>query len=99
MLSNAKRLLAILILVLAGGVALLLVLENPHPSRLVFLGWSTPELPFSLLLILAFLLGMAVCLMINLWLLGRLRTRVAKLQRELRTQRREQAVDRQPPPH
>lgn len=83
MLGSAKRLLFILFLLLIGGVAFLLVLENSQPSSLVFLGWSTPSLPFSLLLIVAFLSGMAVCLMINLWLLGRLRMRVVRLRREI----------------
>jgi lipopolysaccharide assembly protein A len=90
MLGSAKRLLFILVLLLVGGVAFLLVLENSHPSSLVLLGWSTPSLPFSLLLILAFLFGMVVCLMINLWLLGRLRMRVVRQRREIIALRQQQ---------
>lgn len=89
MLSNLKRLLFSLVLLLAGAAAFLLVLENPHSSHLVLLGWSTPESPLSVLLVVAFALGVVICLMLNFWLLGRLRLRVARQQREIRDLRRQ----------
>ena len=89
MLSNFKWLLFVVMLSLSGIAAFLLVLENPQSSHLVFLGWSTPQAPLSVLLVLAFLLGVAICLVLNFWLLGRMSLRVAKQQREIRDLRRQ----------
>ena len=46
-------------LIVIFGV-LIFILENQQPVALVFLGWRTPELPGSLLIICALLLGMAI---------------------------------------
>lgn len=90
MLSNLKWLMFVVMLSLSGIAAFLLVLENPQSSHhLVFLGWSTPQAPLSVLLVLAFLLGVAICLVLNSWLLGRMSLRVAKQQREIRDLRRQ----------
>jgi len=89
MLSNLKRLLFVAMLLLSGIAAFLLVLENPQSSHLAFLGWSTPQAPLSVLLVLAFLLGVAICLVLNFWLLGRMSLRVARQQREIRDLRRQ----------
>jgi len=83
MLKNFKRLLLVLMLVLVALVALLLVLENPQRISLALLGWSMPELPVSLLLVLAFILGAMFSLVCNLWLLGRLRMRLSAQRKEL----------------
>lgn len=57
----------ILLLILA---ILVFVLENQQSISLLFLGWAGPELPVSLVMILALLFGMligpAFC-----WILGR----------------------------
>ncbi|MNG38874.1 hypothetical protein D3C84_1267320 [compost metagenome] len=50
---------------------------------MVFLGWLSPELPVSVLMSLAFILGVTLSLLLNLWLLGRLRLRIARQQRDL----------------
>ncbi|WP_371920105.1 LapA family protein [Pseudomonas sp. F(2018)] len=75
--------LAIALLVLAAAI-FLLVLQNPQPAHLVFLRWSTPDLPLSVLLVLAFSVGLAVCLLSVLWLLGRMRFRIRRLERAAR---------------
>lgn len=57
MLGSIKRLIGLLALLLIAAAILLLILQNPQRTQFHFLHWATPELPFSLLLILAFLLG------------------------------------------
>lgn len=57
-MRNLKRILLgvfILLLVLA---ILAFVLENQQSVSLLFLGWAGPELPVSLVVVLALLLGM-----------------------------------------
>lgn len=83
MLNNLKRLLLVALLVLVAVLILLLILENPQRISLALFGWVTPELPVSLLLVLAFTLGVLIGLACNLWLLGRLRLRLARLRGEL----------------
>nr|WP_286945829.1 lipopolysaccharide assembly protein LapA domain-containing protein [Pseudomonas sp. UBA6718] len=89
MLASIKRLLLALGLLLAGGVVLLFVLENSQRTHLIFLGWPTPELPVTVLMAVAFMLGMLFCLLFNLWLLARLRLHLARQQRELSFLRRQ----------
>ncbi|WP_028620529.1 lipopolysaccharide assembly protein LapA domain-containing protein [Pseudomonas sp. Ant30-3] len=45
-------------------------LENRQPASLVFLGWSTVQMPIAAYVILALLVGMVVGPMVA-WLLGR----------------------------
>ncbi|MDD2046472.1 lipopolysaccharide assembly protein LapA domain-containing protein [Pseudomonas putida] len=59
-MRNLKRLLFVLFfLVIVLGV-LFFVLENQQPVALVFLGWSLPQLPVSVLVLVALLVGLAV---------------------------------------
>lgn len=63
MLSRVARLVWFAAVSLIAGAILLLILQNPQSSRFHFLFWETPELPFSILLILAFGLGVLVMML------------------------------------
>lgn len=71
-MSRIRRLLWLLVLLLVGGATLLLVLQNPQLARFHFLQWLTPELPVSILLIIAFVLGAISSLLLSLRLVGHL---------------------------
>lgn len=92
MLTGFKRFLLGLGLLLVALAVLVFILENRQVSHLVFLGWLTPELPVSVLMSLAFIVGAVFSLLLNLWLLGRLRARVARQQRELLSLRKGREV-------
>ncbi len=69
-MRNLKRiLLAVLILVLVMAV-LAFVLENQQSVSLLFLGWAGPQLPVSVVLVLALLIGMLIGPVLG-WFLGR----------------------------
>ena len=59
-MRNFKRvLLAVFILLLVLAV-LAFILENQQSVSLLFLGWAGPQLPVSLLVVLALLVGMVM---------------------------------------
>ncbi|VVO29555.1 hypothetical protein PS712_04900 [Pseudomonas fluorescens] len=69
-MRNLKRvLLAVFVLLLVLAV-LAFVLENQQSVSLLFLGWAGPQLPVSLVMVLALLIGMVIGPIIS-WLLGR----------------------------
>jgi len=69
-MRNLKRaLLAVFVLLLVLAV-LAFVLENQQSVSLLFLGWVGPQLPVSLLVVLALLVGMTIGPLLG-WLLGR----------------------------
>lgn len=41
-------------------VTLVFILENQQPVSMMFLGWATPELPASVFVVVALLLGLIV---------------------------------------
>ena len=55
---RVKRLLLVPVFLLLAAAVLLFVLENQHVVGLVFLGFSSPRLPVSALLIVALLVGL-----------------------------------------
>ncbi|MDU9033935.1 lipopolysaccharide assembly protein LapA domain-containing protein [Pseudomonas corrugata] len=57
-MRNFKRLALIALALLLGSTIVLFVLENTQPVALLFLGWSAPQLPVSVFLLLALLAGM-----------------------------------------
>ena len=63
MLSRVARFVWFGIVSLIAGTILLLILQNPQSTRFHFLFWETSELPFSVLLILAFGLGVVVMML------------------------------------
>ncbi|WJN61213.1 LapA family protein [Pseudomonas sp. SO81] len=66
MFGSIKRLILLGTLLLVGVAILLLMLQNPQRSEFHFLFWVTPELPFSVFLILAFVLGAVGSLLLSL---------------------------------
>lgn len=69
-MRNLKRIvLAVFILLLVLAI-LAFVLENQQSVSLLFLGWAGPQLPVSLVIVLALLIGMVIGPIIS-WLLGR----------------------------
>ena len=69
-MRNLKRaLLAVFVLLLVLAV-LAFVLENQQSVSLLFLGWVGPQLPLSLLVVLALLVGMTIGPLLG-WVLGR----------------------------
>lgn len=59
-MSNLKRLLLVALAVLLVLAILAFVLENRQSVSLLFLGWAGPELPVSICIVLAFLVGMVI---------------------------------------
>jgi uncharacterized integral membrane protein len=69
-MRNLKRIvLAVFILLLVLAI-LAFVLENQQSVSLVFLGWAGPQLPVSLVIVLALLIGMVIGPVLG-WLIGR----------------------------
>lgn len=69
-MRNLKRvLLGVFVLLLVLAV-LAFVLENQQSVSLLFLGWAGPQLPVSLVTVLALLVGMLIGPVLS-WFLGR----------------------------
>ncbi|MNP59239.1 Lipopolysaccharide assembly protein A [compost metagenome] len=69
-MRNLKRvLLAVFVLLLILAI-LAFVLENQQSVTLLFMGWAGPQLPISLVMVLALLVGMVIGPIIA-WFLGR----------------------------
>lgn len=69
-MRNLKRvLLGVFVLLLVLAV-LAFVLENQQSVSLLFLGWAGPQLPVSLITVLALLIGMLIGPILG-WCLGR----------------------------
>ncbi|MBV7524211.1 Lipopolysaccharide assembly protein A [compost metagenome] len=59
-MSYVKRIVYSVIALLIVFATVIFVLENKQSVSLVFLGWSSPELPLAVSLILVLLSGMAI---------------------------------------
>ncbi|MGE8482722.1 MAG: LapA family protein [Pseudomonas sp.] len=69
-MRNLKRvLLAVFVLLLVLAI-LAFVLENQQAMSLFFLGWASPQLPVSLIMVIALLIGMVIGPVLG-WFLGR----------------------------
>jgi putative membrane protein len=69
-MHNLKRiLLAVFVLLLVLAI-LAFVLENQQSVTLLFLGWAGPQLPVSLITVLALLVGMVIGPVLG-WIIGR----------------------------
>ena len=73
-MRSFKRVVLLIILLIVGLGVLTFVLENQQDASLVFLGWSTPEMPVSIFMGLALVVGMLIGPLLNL-LAGRYRAR------------------------
>ncbi|MFZ3281923.1 LapA family protein [Pseudomonas sp.] len=69
-MRNLKRILLGVFLLLMVLVVLAFVLENQQSVSLLFLGFSGPQLPVSLVAVLALLIGMLIGPLLG-WFLGR----------------------------
>ncbi|MFJ2357736.1 LapA family protein [Pseudomonas fluorescens] len=69
-MRNIKRMLLSILILLLVLVILAFVLENQQSISLVFLGWAGPQLPVSLVVVFALLIGMLIGPMLG-WFLGR----------------------------
>ncbi|NMX64231.1 LapA family protein [Pseudomonas sp. WS 5111] len=59
-MRGVKRVALVLIVLIAALAILAFVLENQQDVSLAFLGWSTPQLPVSVFVTLALIVGMLV---------------------------------------
>ncbi|ROO00248.1 hypothetical protein BK674_14520 [Pseudomonas moraviensis] len=69
-MRNLKRIVLGVFLLLMVLVVLAFVLENQQSVALLFLGFSGPQLPVSVVTVLALLIGMLIGPVLG-WLLGR----------------------------
>lgn len=69
-MRNIKRMLLGVFILLLVLVILAFVLENQQSVSLLFLGWAGPQLPVSLVMVIALLIGMLIGPMLG-WFLGR----------------------------
>ena len=69
-MRNLKRMLLGVFILLLMLVILAFVLENQQSISLMFLGWVGPQLPVSLVMVLALLVGMLVGPILG-WFMGR----------------------------
>ncbi|MDR9753875.1 LapA family protein [Pseudomonas sp. SZMC_28357] len=69
-MRNLKRVLLAVVLLLLVLVVLAFVLENQQSVSLLFLGWAGPQLPVSLIAVVALLIGMIIGPIVG-WFLGR----------------------------
>lgn len=59
-MRNLKRILLGVFILLLVLVILAFVLENQQSISLMFLGWAGPQLPVSLIMVIALLVGMLI---------------------------------------
>lgn len=59
-MRGVKRVALVLIVLIAALAILAFVLENQQDVTLAFLGWATPQLPVSVFVTLALIVGMLV---------------------------------------
>ncbi|AWY43535.1 DUF1049 domain-containing protein [Pseudomonas putida] len=69
-MRNLKRVMLAVSVLLLMLVILVFVLENQQTVTLLFLGWAGPQLPVSLVIVIALLFGMIISPIIC-WFLGR----------------------------
>jgi lipopolysaccharide assembly protein A len=59
-MRNFKRLALVVLVLLVASAVVLFVLENNQSVALLFLGWSSPQLPVSVCVLVSLLAGMMV---------------------------------------
>lgn len=69
-MRNLRRVILALLILLLILAILAFVLENQQSVSLLFLGWAGPQLPVSLVVVIALLIGMTIGPVLS-WLLGR----------------------------
>lgn len=84
-MRSFTRLLQVVVVLVVAAVCLLFVLENPQKVALSFLGFTSPEWPLSVVVLLALLAGLAVGPLIG-WFIamrGRRRLRRAAIRQKV----------------
>ena len=69
-MRNFKRVLLGACILLLALAILAFLLENQQSISLMFLGWEGPQLPISLMIVVALLIGMLIGPILG-WVLGR----------------------------
>ena len=69
-MGNLKRVLLVVTVLLLVLAILAFVLENQQPVSLLFLGWAGPQLPVSVVTVVALLTGMLIGPLIG-WFVSR----------------------------
>ncbi|WP_397432272.1 LapA family protein [Pseudomonas chlororaphis] len=70
-MRNLKRVFTVVVCLLLVLAILAFMLENQEPVSLLFLGWVGPQLPVSVVAVLALMIGMVIGPAFG-WLLGRM---------------------------
>lgn len=84
-MRSFTRLLQVVVVLVVAAICLLFVLENPQKVALSFLGFTSPEWPLSVVVLLALLAGLAVGPLIG-WFIamrGRRRLRRAAIRQKV----------------
>ena len=84
-MRSFTRLLQVVVVLVVAAVCLLFVLENPQKVALSFLGFTSPQWPLSVVVLLALLAGLAVGPLIG-WFIamrGRRRLRRAAIRQKV----------------
>lgn len=77
-MRSFTRLLQVVVILVVAAVCLLFVLENPQKVALSFLGFTGPEWPVSVVVLLALLAGLAVGPLIGCFIAMRGRRRLRR---------------------
>ncbi|MDH0748213.1 lipopolysaccharide assembly protein LapA domain-containing protein [Pseudomonas sp. GD03842] len=78
-MRNLKRLLFFVVVVLIASATVVFMLENQQPATLVLFGWSAPELPVAVPVILALLVGLAIGPVLALFTRSRKKTKPSRV--------------------
>lgn len=76
-MRSLKRVLLVVFVLLLALATILFVLENRQTVALLFLGWEGPQIPLSVILVLALLTGMMIGPVLG-WFLARRSRRAQK---------------------
>lgn len=74
-----KRALGFALVVILALATLVFVLENQQDTTLAYLGFSTPQLPVSLFVVAAFVLGGLLGLLLGTFVVLRMKSRLKAL--------------------
>ncbi|WP_421137069.1 lipopolysaccharide assembly protein LapA domain-containing protein [Pseudomonas sp. NFX15] len=70
-MGRLNRLLLVLLFLALMAFVVLFILENQQAVALVFLGYTSPQLPISVLMLIAILLGLAIGPAMGIWVVLR----------------------------
>lgn len=82
-MRSFKRLIILVVALALAASVVFFTLENRTPVHIVFLGWSSPELPIALFVMAAFIIGLIAGPLLTWWPHQRLRMRYKKQAKQL----------------